>query len=139
MLPLKYICYLLHSLLWESFMQTHYVNVNIPDELIHTIFAIMHFYEVQNISIGKLTVSKLPGYPKDACLLIFLKCCPQNLSFRNLMLGEYRWKHIVQEIFQAHKTRYFSQLLKTDLLLEATISQAQAAFICLNSSISTIE
>ena len=50
--------------------------------------------------------------------LIFLKCCLENLSFRNLMLGEKEWKYVAQQFFPAHRTINFSQLLKWNLLSE---------------------
>ena len=31
--------------------------------------------------------------------LIFLKCCHENPSFHNLMLGKWGWKHVAQKIF----------------------------------------
>ena len=46
-------------------------------------------------------------------------------------------EHVAQQIFPAHKTIYSSQLLKTNLLSETRVSQAQAAFICSNSAIIT--
>ena len=54
--------------------------------------------------------------------LIFLKCCPENVSFRKLMLGEKRQKNIAQQILQAHRTMYFLQLLKTNLLSKISVS-----------------
>ena len=50
--------------------------------------------------------------------LIFLKCCRENLSFRNLMLSEKEWKYVAQQISQAHRAINFSQLLKWILLSE---------------------
>ena len=42
-------------------------------------------------------------------------------------------------MFPAHRTIYFPQVLKTNLLSETIISWAQAAFACLNSAIITVE
>ena len=44
-----------------------------------------------------------------------------------------------QQFFPGHRTTYMSQLLKTNLLSETTVSQAQLAFICSNSAILTVE
>ena len=70
---------------------------------------------------------------------IFWKCCRTNLPCRNLILGEWGWKHAVQQIFPAHKTLYLPQLLKTNLLSETIVTQAQTAFVCSNSAIITAE
>ena len=43
---------------------------------------------------------------------MFLKCCRENLSFCNLMLGEKEGKYIAQQFSPAHRTINFSQLLK---------------------------
>ena len=67
--------------------------------------------------------------------LIFLKCCRENLSFQNLMLGEKEWKYITQQTFPAHRTINFSQLVKKNLLSQTIVSQAQLTFIWLNSTI----
>ena len=57
--------------------------------------------------------------------------------------GALFWVHkdenIAQHIFKAHRTIYFSQLLKTNLLSETTVSHGQPAFICLNSAILIVE
>ena len=54
--------------------------------------------------------------------------------------SDQRRKHIlVQQIFLAHRTIYFSQLLETNLLPETTVSQTQPTFICSNSTILTVE
>ena len=45
-----------------------------------------------------------------------------NLSFCNLKLGELGWKHVFQQVFQAHMSIYFPQLLKTSLLFEIIVS-----------------
>ena len=37
---------------------------------------------------------------------------------------------VAQQIVPAHRTTYFSQLLKANLLSETTVSQAQMVFIC---------
>ena len=39
--------------------------------------------------------------------LIFWKCCHENLSFLNLLLGEKGWKHVAQQISPVHSTIYF--------------------------------
>ena len=44
-----------------------------------------------------------------------------------------------QQIFPAHMTIYFSQLLIRYLLSETTVYQTQATFICSNSAILTLE
>ena len=44
-----------------------------------------------------------------------------------------------QQILPAHKTIYFQWLLKTNLLPEIIVSQAQLAFICSNSATITVE
>ena len=48
-------------------------------------------------------------------------------------------ENISQQFFPGHRTTYMSQLLKTNLLSETTVSQAQLAFICSNSAILTVE
>ena len=55
------------------------------------------------------------------------------------MLGESGWKHVAQQIFLAHKTIYFSQLLRTNLLPKTIVSKVQPAFICMNSAMKTVE
>ena len=69
--------------------------------------------------------------------LNFLNSCCENWS--NLMLGESGWKHVAQQIFLAHKTIYFSQLLRTNLLPKTIVSKVQPAFICMNSAMKTVE
>ena len=54
--------------------------------------------------------------------LIFWKQRREKLSFRHLKLGEYRWKHVFQQIFPAHRTVYFPQLLKTSLFFKTVDS-----------------
>ena len=71
--------------------------------------------------------------------LIILKCCCENFSFRNLMLGEKEWKYVAQQISSVHSTMYFSELLKTNLLSETIVFQAQLTFIWLNSTLITIK
>ena len=46
---------------------------------------------------------------------------------------------LVQQIFLAHRAIYYPQLLKTSLLSETIVPQAQPAFFCLNSAIITVE
>ena len=41
--------------------------------------------------------------------------------------------------FPGHRTIYFPQLLKRNLLSETIVSQAQPAFTCLNSAVITVE
>ena len=64
----------------------------------------------------------------DRVRLIFWKHCHENLSFHNLKLGEYGWKHIFQQVFRAHRIMYFPKLLKTSLLSKTIHSQVQPAF-----------
>ena len=66
---------------------------------------------------------------------IFLKCCHENISFPNLMLSEKEWKYVAQQISPAHRSIYFSQLLKRILLSETIVFEAQPIFIWLNSRI----
>ena len=69
---------------------------------------------------------------------IFLKYCCENLSFHNI--SDQRRKHIlIQQIFPADRTIYFSQLLETNLLPKTTISKTQLTFICSNSTILTVQ
>lgn len=44
-----------------------------------------------------------------------------------------------QQILTGHRTMNFSQLLKTILFSETTISQARQAFICLDSATLIVE
>ena len=44
-----------------------------------------------------------------------------------------------KKIFQAHRTIFFPKLLKTNLLSETIVSQAQPTFICSNSALITAE
>ena len=60
---------------------------------------------------------------------IFWKHLGENVSFHNLILCEWGWKHVAQQICPAHRTLYIPQLLKTNLLSETVVSQAQPAFI----------
>ena len=71
--------------------------------------------------------------------LIFLKCCRENSFFHNIMLGQWRWNLIAQQISPAHRTMYFLKLLNTNLFSQTTIPQIQSAFICLNSAILIVE
>ena len=71
--------------------------------------------------------------------LIFLKCCSEKLSFRNLIWVNKDENMIPQQISLIHRTMYFSQLLKTNFFSETIYSQTQPAFICSNSTIITIE
>ena len=62
-----------------------------------------------------------------------------ELSFCNLMLGEWRIKiSSPTKIVLAHKTIYFSQLVKAYSLPKAIVSQAQLAFFCPNPAIMTV-
>ena len=51
------------------------------------------------------------------------------------MLDEKEWKYVAKKISLADRAIYFFQLLKTNLLSETTVSQAQSTFIWLNSTI----
>ena len=55
------------------------------------------------------------------------------------MLAKQEWKLVAWQISPAHKTIYFSQLLKANLMYETIVSQAQTAFICANSAIIIIK
>ena len=56
----------------------------------------------------------LKEYKNSKAFLVYLndiegstqlfKCCHENLSFRNLMLGEKELKHVAQQISPAHRT-----------------------------------
>ena len=46
---------------------------------------------------------------------------------------------VALQIFPNHKAIYFLQLLKTNLLSETIVSQAQPAFICSNSAVIAVE
>ena len=61
---------------------------------------------------------------------------PENLSLSNFMFGKKRSKHIVKDIFPAHRKIYFQQLLKVKIYL---VSQAELAFICSNSATLTVK
>ena len=52
------------------------------------------------------------------------------------MFGKKRSKHIVKDIFPAHRKIYFQQLLKVKIYL---VSQAELAFICSNPATLTVK
>ena len=56
---------------------------------------------IANVCLG-------PKYPQDIMVwLIFWKCCRENLSFHNLMLGKWGWKHVAQQLnFPSPKNIY---------------------------------
>ena len=64
-----------------------------------------------------------------------LKIFATELSFRNLMLGEWRMKiSSPTKIVPAHRAIYFSQLVKAHLLPKTIVSQAQLTFFFLEFS-----
>ena len=66
---------------------------------------------------------------------IFWKHFGENVSFHNPMVEDENMKtcsHVAQQIFPTHKTKYFPNLMRTNL-------QIQPAFICLNSAIITAQ
>ena len=66
-----------------------------------------------------------------------MKIFVTELFFRKLVLGEL-WKFVAQQTVPAHRTIYFSQSLKANLLPETIVSQAQLEFTCSNSAIITV-
>ena len=84
-------------------------------------FNICHFSRIAQYLLwqcNKVLQSTVENILVSKVRLIFLKCCRENLSFRNLMLGEKEWKYVAQQISPAHRTINFSQLLKRNLLSE---------------------
>ena len=69
---------------------------------------------------------------------MFLKCGHEKLFVCNLMFGK-DGNMVAQQIFQTHRTIYFSKLLKADLFSETIVSQTQPAFVCSDSAIITVE
>ena len=72
-------------------------------------------------------------------LLIFFKRCREKLSFCNLILGEQRWKHVAQQIFPTHRTIYFTVTENKFDVWKYIFSRTQAAYICSNSTLITVE
>ena len=71
-----------------------------------------------------------------------------DLSFESAVVKIYHFttlswvntdENIFQQIFLAHRTVYFQQLLKTSLFSKTIDPQAQPASICLNSAITVDE
>ena len=102
--------------------------------------------------------SCIPGFIECQNILAFLKNKPpanwvthnKGFSYENAVMKIYPFRtlrlvskdeniYIAQQIFPVHRTMYFSQLLKTNLLCATSVSQAQPAFICLVSAILTVE
>ena len=67
--------------------------------------------------------------------LIFLKCCRENTSFKTLRWAN-KHENLSSDKFFPPIGQFISQ---SYLLSENTVPQAQAAFICLNSAILTVE
>ena len=61
--------------------------------------------------------------------LTFFKHRHKKLSFCNLVLGEQGWNYVAQQIFLAHRTIYFSQLLKTIFCLKLLFLKPNQHFL----------
>ena len=92
-----------------------------------------------DIIVSELTQLKVLQYSSHSCdivwvlwcirvRLIFLKYCREDLSFHNL--SDQRGKHIlVQQIFPAHRTIYFSQLLETFIAWNCCFSDSTGIYL----------
>ena len=67
----------------------------------------------------------------------FLKCCHENLSFKNLSYAN-KGKNLQPNKFFPPIGQYISQSYWKKLLSKTTILQAQPAFFSLNSAILTV-
>ena len=84
------------------------------------------FHEIRLSSLESNPAFQCPGFD-----LSFWSIVVKIYPFTRLILGEEGWKHAAQNIFLAHGTISFSQLLKTNLLSENMYSPTQPAFIYL--------
>ena len=60
------------------------------------------------------------------CLTYLFEVLSWKLIFSQLYVG---WIRIAQQIFPAHRTMYFLQLMETNFLSETIVSQAQQAYL----------